>query len=89
MLLGQDCVFKRSGYVPQAAWELLGQEESFCPGVGEIWVGCRAWMELALEFVGRDRALPQGHLPCVQPGCLPLFSQCFLSLLKTDGDVQN
>lgn len=35
-------------------------------------------MELALEFVGRDLALPQG--------CLPLFGQCFLSLLKTDGD---
>lgn len=43
-------------------------------------------MEVTLEFVSRDLTFPQGHFPCVQPGSLPLFGQCLLSLLKTDGD---
>lgn len=36
--------------------------------------------------MGRDLALLQGHLPCVQAGCLPCFGLCFMSLLKTNGD---
>lgn len=45
LLMGQDCLFKPVGM------RTVGSGENFCPRLGEIWLGCREWMELALYFL--------------------------------------